>query len=62
MKPTIPKKNNTTKYSNKRLAAAQVDFRKLMSEVRPFVKKKSGVRVTSTEGKWVDSTAFLHSL
>ncbi len=40
---------------DKKLKDAQVDFKKLMEEVEPFI-KKSEVLLTSTEGKWYDTT------
>ena len=42
----------------KRLDAASENYRKLMHEVQPFI-KKSWVLMDSTEGKWQD-TRFVH--
>lgn len=39
-----------------RLDQAQSDFKRLMNEVEPFI-KKSEILLTSTEGKWYDTTS-----
>lgn len=39
-----------------RIESAQVDFKKMMIQIEPFI-RKSEILIVSTEGKWCDTTS-----
>lgn len=56
MKKTIKKEEvNQKELSARRIENAKADFEEMMKEVKPFI-KKSKIVLTSTEGKWFDTT------
>jgi hypothetical protein len=49
----MSKKKHIT--DEQKLAQAKVNFNKLMLQIEPFI-KKSDIILSSTEGKWYDTT------
>lgn len=54
MKSKVNKDINKS-TAKERLAKAKTDYKKLMTQVEPFL-KKSEILFTSTEGKWNESS------
>jgi len=57
------KKNSTIRLevSSKKLEAAKGDFDEMMKQVKPFI-KKSNIILTSTDGKWFDTTTMIENV
>lgn len=50
------KKNQQSAVVEDKLEQAKYDFNKLMLQIEPFI-KKSDIVLTTTEGKWYDTTS-----
>lgn len=48
--------NKKDSSNNKKMVKAKKDYNKLMSQIEPFI-QKSDIIITSTEGKWYDTTS-----
>ena len=59
MKDTIEKKE--IEVVHERIEREQIDFNKVMNDVKPFV-KKSKLYFESTDGKWHDASSISDSI
>jgi|GEM_PF-3797288 len=57
-KTKIVKRPSRKAQSEQKLKKARTDYLELMTQVEPFI-VKSDIVITSTEGKWYDTTTTL---